>query len=333
MKSVLVIQTGGTIMMQSALREPGSVSADPDLARGYLKKEVPELSTIANIDVLELFYEDSSSLSPAHWTKLANTIILNKEKYDGFVVLHGTDTMAYTASALSYALIGLNKPVVFTGSQVPLTTLRSDARRNLINSVEIATFDIPEVCVCFNDNLFRGNRSTKMSIGDFDAFASPNLLPLAEIGLNIKFANHILPSVDVDKFQPNFEASVYVVKLFPGLKPTLLNPLIDSGVKAILIEGFGSGNFPIKGDYNLTSFLETCTKNGIILAMCSQAPFDAIDLSKYESGRMAIDLGVLSSGAMTLEASTVKLMHLLAGNYDLNMIKLLYQKNLAGELN
>jgi L-asparaginase len=333
MKRVLVIQTGGTIMMQSALRLSGSVSADAEKARGYLKKEVPELNDIAHIDVFELFYEDSSSLSPEHWAKLANTIITNRFDYDGFVVLHGTDTMAFTASALSYALIGLNKPVIITGSQVPLTTLRSDARRNLINAVEIATYQIPEVCICFNDNLFRGNRSTKMSIGDFDAFTSPNLQPLAKIGLNINFANHILPKVVNENFQPEFDENIFVVKLFPGLKPQFLKSLVQSGVKAILIEGFGSGNFPIKGDYNLIDFLSSCNGEGIILAMCSQAPYDAIDLTKYESGRMAIELGILSSGSMTLEASVVKLMHLLAGNYDLNMIKLLYQKNLAGEIN
>lgn len=333
MKRVLVIQTGGTIMMQSAQRLTGSVSADAVKARGYLKKEVPELNNIAHIDVLELFYEDSSSLSPEHWSKLTNTIIGHKLDYDGFVVLHGTDTMAFTASALSYALIGLNKPVIITGSQVPLTTLRSDARRNLINAVEIATFEIPEVCICFNDNLFRGNRSTKMSIGDFDAFTSPNLQPLAKIGLNIRFADHILPKVKHEKYQPEFDGNVFVVKLFPGLNPQLLNPLIRSGVKAILIEGFGSGNFPIKGNYNLIDFLTSCNREGIILAMCSQAPYDAIDLTKYESGRMAIELGILSSGSMTLEASVVKFMHLFAGNYDINLIKLLYQKNLAGEIN
>jgi L-asparaginase len=332
MKRVLIIQTGGTIMMQSALRSPNNVTADPDLARGYLKREVPELNTIADIEVLELFYEDSSSLSPKHWSILSETIITNSANYDGFVVLHGTDTMAYSASALSFSLIGLNKPVIFTGSQVPLTTLRSDARRNLINSVEIATFEIPEVCICFNDNLFRGNRSTKMSIGDFDAFASPNLPPLAEIGLNIDFSDHILSPVHNARFQTEFNNEVYVIKLFPGLNPELLTPLVTSGIKAILIEGFGSGNFPVKEDYSLIPFLESCSNEGILLAMCSQAPFDAIDLTKYESGRKAIELGVLSSGAMTLEASTAKLMHLFAGKYDLNMIKLLYQKNLAGEL-
>ena len=333
MKHVLILQTGGTIMMQTDVLIAGKVDADPDKARGYLQNKVPELANIAHIQVMELFYEDSSSLAPRHWTILADTIYKYRNEFDGFVVLHGTDTMAYTASALSFVLNGLNKPVIFTGSQVPLTTLRSDARRNLVNSIEIATYDIPEVCICFNDKLYRANRSTKMSIGDFDAFASPNLLPLAEIGLTIDVSNHVLEPKDQWEYHSSFNENIYVLKLFPGLNPTHLQYLVDAPIQAILVEGFGAGNFPIKESYSLEHFFRACIKNGKIVSMCSQAPFDAIDLDKYESGRLAIDIGIISSKEMTIEASATKLMYLLSVCDNTQTVKELYQKNLCGEIN
>lgn len=319
-------------MMQSGLREAETVIPNPDLARGYLRNKVPELETIAEITVNELFYEDSSSLNPGHWTKIAESIHDNRDAFDGFVVLHGTDTMAYTASALSFALRGLNKPVVFTGSQVPLTTLRSDARRNLVNSVEIATYDLPEVAICFNDRLYRGNRTTKMSIGDFDAFASPNCPPLAEIGLNITFSDHVLAGLNEIDYHSSFCPDIYVVKLFPGLNPNLLLPLLDSEVKAIIFEGFGSGNLPMNGQYSLMQFVNRCSDRDIIMVMCSQAPYDAVDLNKYASGREAQDAGVISGAEMTIEACTTKLMYLLSRYEDTNNIRRLLNTNLAGEI-
>jgi L-asparaginase len=332
MKRVLIVQTGGTILMQADARQSGPVTENADFAKGYLMREVPELQDIAEIDVIELMYEDSCNLGPPHWTSIAKTIFENYAFYDGFVVLHGTDTLAYTASALSFGLRPLSKPIVLTGSQVPLATLRTDARRNLINSVEIATLSIPEITICFNDKLYRGNRSTKMSIGDFDAFNSPNFLPLADIGLNIRLSDEMLPWSDTPIFSAQFAREVYILKIFPGLNPSLLTSLTQSGVKAILIEGFGSGNFPEKYDFSLIPFLESCRDTGIIMAICSQAPYDAVDLTKYHSGRTALDLGVMSSGCMTLEASVTKLMYLLAHHHNADDIRTLYSTALAGEL-
>lgn len=333
MKRVLIIQTGGTILMQTDLRHPGSVSTDPSLAKGYLLREVPEIKRIADIEVMEFLYEDSSNLCPANWEALTAMLFEYYNDFDGFVILHGTDTMSYTASAVSFALRPLRKPVIFTGSQVPLTNLRSDARRNLINSVEIATMAIPEVAVCFNDKLYRGNRSTKMSIGDFDAFNSPNLRPLAEIGLNIEVGKHILqpPSGHIEN-SAAFDSNVYILKLFPGLKTSLLEPLFNANIRAILIEGFGSGNFPSKGEFDLTPFFEACVQKDIVMAMCSQAPYDAIDLTKYASGRIALELGIISSETMTVEASVTKLMYLLGHHNESASVRNGYTQNLAGEI-
>jgi L-asparaginase len=240
--------------------------------------------------------------------------------------------MAFSASALSYALRPLTKPVIFTGSQVPLTTLRSDADRNLINAVEIATMDVPEVGIVFGDKLLRGNRATKMSIGDFDAFASPNLSSLAEIGLQIQFSSGIRVKGPTFHNTAAFDNNVYILKIHPGIQPTYLEPLLTSGVKGILIEGFGSGNFPIREKCSLVPFFQKCIDAGILLAMCSQAPFDAIDLTKYESGRIARKIGILSAGAMTLEASITKMMYLLAHHHDPEMVRSQFVTDLAGEL-
>ena len=182
MKKIMLIQTGGTIAMAFDQAENDSIHGWSDV----ISNEVPELKSIADIDMHHLFLEDSSNINHTHWSKLALLIKKYYGNYDGFIILHGTDTMAYTASALSFCLQNIQKPVILTGSQVPMAQLRSDARRNLVNAVEMATMDINEVAICFNDYLFRGNRSTKTSIGDFDAFTSPNYPPLAEIGISIE---------------------------------------------------------------------------------------------------------------------------------------------------
>lgn len=318
--------------MHSDRRVPGEVRPDPELSKGYLLSEVPELNQIADLQVTSPFYEDSSNITPSNWVQLANCIAEEYDNFDGFVILHGTDTMAFSASALSYALQPLTKPVIFTGSQVPLTTLRSDAHRNLINAVEIATMDVPEVCIVFGDKLFRGNRASKMSIGDFDAFASPNLPALAEIGLQIQFSKNIRRKGTTFHNTAAYSSNVYILKVYPGIQPSYLGSLLGSGVRGILIEGFGSGNFPIKDQCSLAPFFQECVQHGIVLAMCSQAPFDAIDLSKYESGRVAKKIGIVSAGAMTLEASITKMMYLLAHHGDAEMVKSQFVTDLAGEL-
>lgn len=329
MKNILLIQTGGTIAMDITHGEP---KLDPSKWSELLYKEIPELSEIAEISIKQLFFEDSSDVSPEHWARLIDFISDIYEDYDGFVILHGTDTMAYTASALSFGLQNLNKPVILTGSQVPMSNIRSDARRNLINAIEMATLSLNEVAICFNDFVYRGNRATKMSIGDFDAFASPNFPPLAEIGLHIEINGHLPASNQPLQTYSAFNDQIYLLKIFPGLKVSMLDHIDFSEVRALVIEAFGSGNFPLSGRNSLLPFFERCIREDTVLIITSQADYDAVELEKYESGRKAKDLGAISAKDMTTEATLTKIMYLL-GNYSSDdEVKSLFRQNIAGEL-
>jgi L-asparaginase len=327
MKKINLIQTGGTIAMNtgetSGLNLPKWTEA--------LYKEIPELSQIADLHVDKIFYEDSSDINHIHWIQLIEHIEDYYGQYDGFVILHGTDTMAYTASALSFAIQNLGKPVIITGSQVPLHNLRSDAKRNLVNAVELATYPVSEVAICFNDHLFRGNRSTKMSIGDFDAFASPNFPSLAEIGLEIELNDYSSSGSDGLYISKNFSDHLYVVKLHPNLDPKLLSPLTNSDLNVIILEAFGSGNFPIRGKYNLLPFIRKCKDASMNIVITSQAPYDAVDLTLYESGQIALSMGAVSAGDMTVEASVTKSMYLLGKEVAGNDFKTQFEENIAGE--
>ena len=329
MKKILLIQTGGTIAM-SAKGE--GVELDPEAWSDLLIKQIPELEELAEITTYPLFFEDSSDLNAEHWVNLAKCIDVNYEKYDGFVILHGTDTMAYTASALSFSLQNLSKPVIFTGSQVPMSSVRSDARRNLINSVEMATTELQEVGICFNDHVYRGNRATKLSIGDFDAFGSPNLDPIAEIGLNIEL------NVEPKKLIPAFENSaafsneIFVLTVHPSLSMNILDCLDLTKLKAIIVRTFGSGNFPMKGEYNMIPFFEKCRDHDVIVAIVSQADYDAVDLTKIPAGRAALKAGAIPGGDMTLEAALTKMMFLLAHSDSKEYIETQFQIPMAGEL-
>lgn len=330
MKKILLIQTGGTISMEM----DAGTDDRPDTGRWSeaIYREIPELSKIAELHLDKLFYADSSDVNRDHWARIITCIQQGYEEYDGFVILHGTDTMAYTASALSFGLQHLGKPVIVTGSQVPMSNIRSDARRNLVNAIEMATFPLNEVAICFNDFIYRGNRATKMSIGDFDAFASPNFPALAEIGLSIEF-NIQAPDDDLPlEVFTCFDDGVFLLKVFPNLSPGLLEKLDLSSIRALVVEAFGSGNFPVHGDRSLVPFLEKCIEHDIIIVITSQAAYDAVDLTKYESGRTAERLGALSAGDMTTEAALTKMMYLLGNYSDDDRIKKRFVTNIAGEI-
>ncbi|MEX2601957.1 MAG: asparaginase [Balneolaceae bacterium] len=328
MKKINLIQTGGTIAMQEGREGAG---LDRERWLDLLNREIPELSGIAELTIDPLFFLDSSDLQSEHWSTLAGHIQNRSESFDGFVILHGTDTMAYTASALSFLLCGLMKPVIFTGSQVPMSQRRSDARRNLVNAVELATLPIPEVAICFNDQLFRGNRTTKMSIGDFDAFASPNHPPLAEVGVEITIANVIRPEGPPVELRPEFNDQIFLLKLHPNLDPVLLSALPMDQLRGVILEAFGSGNFPMKGKYNLLPYIQSCREAGVDVVITSQAPYDAVDLTLYESGRAALDLGAVSAGDMTTEAVITKSMILYGNGYRGDDFKDRFEMNLARE--
>lgn len=329
MKKILLIQTGGTIAM-SAKGE--GVELDPDSWSDLLYKQIPELAELAEIHTYPLFFEDSSDLNADHWVNLARCIDSNYLEYDGFVVLHGTDTMAYTASALSFGLQNLDKPVIFTGSQVPMSSIRSDAQRNLINSIEMATKPLHEVAICFNDHVFRANRSTKMSIGDFDAFASPNVPPIAQIGLNIELK--VSPKETIAPFYNNamYSNEVFILTVHPSMNTAFLECINLTKLRAVIVRSFGSGNIPIKGTFNLLPFFEKCRENGVIVAIISQADFDAVDLTKYPAGREAIKAGAISCRDMTLEAALTKMMYLLARYESKAEIEEQFQLSLADEV-
>ncbi|MDR9416675.1 MAG: asparaginase [Gracilimonas sp.] len=329
MKKILLIQTGGTIAMNA---KGAGVELDPDRWSKVLYKEVPELNEVAEITTIPLFFEDSSDLNASHWMHLAECIKENYSEYDGFVILHGTDTMAYSASALSFGLKNLGKPVIFTGSQLPISTIRSDARRNLVNAIELATMNFKEVGICFNDALYRGNRATKMSIGDFDAFGSPNFTPLADIGIQIQAnVQHQFGSGNM-KNEARYSDEVFVLTAHPNLQPALLESLDLTKIRAVILRAYGSGNFCVKGDKSLLPFLDKCRNSNVIVAIVSQADFDSVDLTQYTAGRAAIEHGAIGGKDMTLEAALTKLMFLLAHYDSKTDIEAMFQQSLVGEL-
>lgn len=310
MKRLLLFHTGGTL---------GMSPFDGELRPGDLTKElfryIPEAQDLADIEVRVLYNIDSSNVQIDHWQLLASEIEREVDRYDGFVIIHGTDTMVYTASALSYMLTNLPKPVIMTGAQRPISAIRTDAKNNLIGALELATYDIPEVGIYFDHRLFRGNRAKKLSIDDFDAFASPNFPALAQVGLNIELRSDLLrrPS-GLFRVNRDFSDQVLVLRIMPGMSPELFDPLLDGPAKAIVLEAFGAGNVPI-AEKTLIPFIERAIAKDKIVAVTSQSLSGAVDLGLYECGSRAAAAGAVSCTDMTVEAAAVKLMFLL-GQFD-----------------
>lgn len=312
--------------------DQGTTRLDPHKWSDVLYKEIPELEQIAELQIKNVFFEDSSDLNQTHWLQILQALTESMEEFDGFVILHGTDTMAYTASALSFSLRIFPKPVIMTGSQVPMSNIRSDARRNLVNAVELATSSLKEIAICFNDHLYRGNRSTKMNINDFDAFTSPNYPPLAEIGVKIKLSEFAIQSQNGNyHFYPAFDHSIHVIRLFPNLNPAMFDCLNLVRTKAVIFEAFGIGNIPAKGDYSMIPFIEKCIEHDCHVIINSQAPFDSVNLDVYSSGKILKKMGALSAGDMTMEASITKTMHLLGLQCSKNEFTKLFNQNISGE--
>jgi L-asparaginase len=329
MKNVLIIHTGGTFGMTPADPEQ---TLKPGKIEQSLDQYVPDVYKIANISIEIPFNLDSSNIGPQEWIKIYNIINMAMDAYDGFVIIHGTDSLVYTASALSYLLHDLKKPVILTGSQRPLSALRTDARVNLINAIELSIYDIPEVAICFGNKLFRGNRAIKYSIERFQSFNSPNYPPLATIGLNLTLHEHyILKQKERIELSARFESDIQTIKIFPGLEPKPFRVLIKQSSRALILEGLGAGHLPAVTD-DWIDLIINLNKNNILVFMVSQSPHGSVNLHLYESGRKAESAGVISLRDMTIEAALVKLM-LLTGNFDSQTkVAELMQTSLSGEI-
>lgn len=307
MPKVLLLHTGGTLGMriQEHTLAPGSYAAE-------LLQKVPELKELTAVDSEIVCNLDSSDIGPTHWSDLAIHIANQRETYDGFVIIHGTDTMAYTASALAYALEGLDRPVILTGAQRPLAALRTDARRNLADAVELATCDIPEVGICFDGSLLRGCRATKNNSRAYAAFSSPGCQPLARLGVDIDIANHVRRPIVPFRCDARFDARVVVVYVTPGMHPRLIEQLLTASndLKGIVLAAFGAGTLPTH-THPLAPVIKEIIDSGVDVLVVTQSS-GRVNLGLYQNSQGLLEAGAIPGGEMLIEAAVTKLMHALA---------------------
>lgn len=332
-KKVLIIHTGGTIGMKKTengyapiagfLKE--ALEGIPDMKKdGMPKWELVEMPSIL----------DSSNVSVSEWNEIARVIYDNYDSYDGYVILHGTDTMAYTASALSFILKNNSKPIILTGSQIPLCELRSDGVDNIVTSLIIAAGGaVNEICLFFGSRLLRGNRATKMSADGLMAFDSPNYPHLADVGISIKYNLRAIskPSGEKISYNPFSDVPIGVIKVFPGVQFALFESIMTDKLSGIVLEGFGTGNIPDKKG-ELLPIVKRAFDAGVVVVVCSQCPEGTVSLGTYETSTPLLRAGAISGCDMTTEAAVAKLYHLYSMNIPKDEISSFMQKNISGEL-
>lgn len=338
---ILIIYTGGTIGM---IEDPQSHTLQP-FDFSHLMAAVPKVKMLNyDIDSLQLNPPiDSSNITPEHWSEIAHAIEKNYYSCQGFVVLHGTDTMAYTASALSFMLENLRKPVIITGSQLPIGEVRTDGEENLITALQVAAATVPatgepmvqEVAILFENHLWRGNRSTKMSATGFNAFQSYNYPELAHIGLGITFntdALYRMPSTRPLKVRDRMDADkVMFIKLYPGIPSSTMSHLLATpGIKGVVLETYGAGNSP--SDEWFISLIRKATDAGVVIVNVTQCLNGGVNDSLYETGNALAQAGVISGHDITSEAAITKLMYLLGMGLDSEGVKRYMSLDLCGEV-
>ena len=332
-KRVCIIYTGGTIGMVPG--ENGYIPAEgkleDDLAKinDLHKPGMPELEVIQFNPLL-----DSCNVSVAEWNQMGRTIAENYERFDGFVILHGTDTMSYSASALAFMLNNLDKPVIFTGAQIPLCEIRSDGYNNIVSSVLIASEGrVNEVCIYFDGKLLRGCRSTKISSDQFEAFASPNFGALADVGITVEYHQAEPPVKEGPFCFTEFEdVPVGIIKMFPGIQIKLFESIMTEQLRGVVLETFGAGNIPSGSAGEMIPIIKKAYENGTLIVVCSQCVQGTVSLGAYETSKSLKDIGAVTGKNMTTEAALTKLIYLFSCHYDINRIRSMMSENLRGEI-
>ena len=337
---LLLIYTGGTIGMienlETGALEPFNFS--------HLRSNVPEMKRF-NFHVDTFIFDpliDSSVISPDKWREIVQVVKAHYDDYDGFVLLHGTDTMSYTASALSFMFENLTKPIIFTGSQLPIGKLRTDGKENLITALEIAADKdmdghpiVPEVCIYFQNSLFRANRTTKINAENFNAFASANSACLAEAGVNIRYNTTDILKPDYNKeviFYESLDDSIAVLKIFPGISNEVVSAILNiDNIKGVVIETYGSGN-ALSDDWFIDALKNAVDRN-VVVVNVTQCLYGEVAMQRYETGQLLLKAGVISGHDMTTEAAITKLMYLFGLGLSHKQVRELMQAPLRGEMN